>query len=88
MERTLLITDIEGRTALAERLGDAAAAALWAAHDRVARELLVLHQGREIDRSDGFVVHFDAVADAAAFAIDREVHNRLHEGLVLTNLGS
>ena len=69
MERTLLITDIEGSTALAERLGDAAAAALWAAHDRVARELLARHNGREIDRSDGFFLLFGPVDDAAAFAL-------------------
>ena len=69
MERTLLFTDIVDSTAIAKRLGDAAAAALWHTHDRVARELLALHRGQEFDRTDGFFLLFDAVADAAAFAL-------------------
>ena len=52
MERTLLFTDIVDSTAVAERLGDVAAAALWHTHDRVARELLALHRGQEFDRTE------------------------------------
>ena len=64
----LLFSDIVDSTAISARLGDAAAAALWAAHDRAARDLRALHHGREIDRSDGFFLIFDTVADAAAYA--------------------
>ncbi len=67
-ERTLLFTDIEGSTQLVERLGDAAAAALWERHDRAARDLRALHNGREIDRTDGFFLLFERAHEAAAFA--------------------
>ena len=66
---TLLFTDIEGSTALNTRLGDVAMASLWAQHDRGSRDLLLQWHGREIDRSDGFLALFDAVTDAAAFAL-------------------
>ncbi|HEX4235595.1 MAG TPA: tetratricopeptide repeat protein [Caldimonas sp.] len=67
-QRALLFTDVVDSTALVQRLGDAAASALWAEHDRRARELLDAHNGREIDRSDGFFLLFDDVAHAARFA--------------------
>jgi len=38
--RALLLTDVVDSTRLAEKLGDAAMADVWAAHDRVARDLL------------------------------------------------
>ena len=66
--RALLLTDVVDSTRLSAALGDAAAAALWAAHDRVARELLRAWRGREIDRTDGFLLLFDCAADAAGFA--------------------
>ena len=67
--RTLLFTDLVDSTQLVERLGDEAAAATWAEHDRLARQLLVQHCGHEIDRTDGFFLLFDAVLDAAHFAL-------------------
>src|SRR3954463_6547464 len=54
----LLQTDVVGSTELSERLGDAATADLWSAHDRVARDLLRECGGREIDKSDGFLLLF------------------------------
>ena len=66
--RALLLTDVVDSTRLSAALGDAAAAALWAAHDRVARDLLRAWRGREIDRTDGFLLLFDRAADAAGFA--------------------
>ena len=65
----LLFTDVVDSTARVAALGDAAAASLWADHDRAARELLARHGGREIDRSDGFFLLFDDMDDAAAFAM-------------------
>ena len=65
----LLFTDLVDSTGLVERVGDERAAQLWAEHDRRARELLAVHHGREIDRSDGFFLLFDAVADAARCAL-------------------
>ncbi len=66
---TLLFSDIVDSTQLVERLGDAQALALWAQHDRCARDLLVTHGGREIDRTDGLFLLFDDSAAAAAFAL-------------------
>jgi predicted ATPase/class 3 adenylate cyclase/Tfp pilus assembly protein PilF len=66
--KTLLFTDVVDSTKLVERLGDEAAATLWAEHDRRARALLVVHDGLEIDRTDGFFLIFDRVQHAAAWA--------------------
>ena len=60
--RTLLLTDIVDSTALAAQLGDVAAAELWRAHDRVARDLIRDWRGREIDKSDGLLVRTDRAA--------------------------
>ena len=67
--RALLLTDVVDSTQLAERLGDAAAAALNTAHDRVARDLLRAWRGREIDKTDGMLMLFDNAADAASYAV-------------------
>ena len=55
-------------TATSEALGDAAAAALWSAHDRCARDLLPAWRGREIDKTDGMLLLFDEAADALGYA--------------------
>ena len=44
--------------------GDVAMATLWAAHDRAARDLLPVWHGREIDKTDGMLLLFDAASDA------------------------
>ncbi|HEX6361799.1 MAG TPA: hypothetical protein VFZ93_02500, partial [Albitalea sp.] len=67
-DRALLITDIVDSTRLVERLGDADAAALWTAHDRLARDLLRGLHGREIDKTDGLLLLFDDAADAVRYA--------------------
>ncbi len=67
---TLLFTDIIDSTAVNSRLGDAGMAALWDAHDRHSRELLRRWKGREVDRSDGFLLLFERCADAVAFSAD------------------
>jgi class 3 adenylate cyclase len=51
--RSLLLTDVVDSTKLSQALGDLAMADLWAAHDRVARDLLGPWRGREIDKTDG-----------------------------------
>ncbi len=65
----LLQTDVVDSTQLAERLGDVAISALWEAHDRVARDLLREWRGREIDKSDGFLLLFATASDAVGFAV-------------------
>lgn len=73
--RALLLTDVVDSTALTARLGDAAMARLWAQHDRFARDLLAKHGGREIDKSDGFLLLFESARDAVDYAL------AYHEGL-------
>lgn len=73
--RVLFFTDVVDSTAVTERLGDQRASALWSDHDRRARSLLRRWRGREIDKSDGFLLMFDEVADAVGFALE------LHEAL-------
>lgn len=67
--RTLLLCDLVASTQLVERLGDARAAELLSQHDRAARDLLVEFDGREIDKSDGFLLLFERPIEAVRFAI-------------------
>ncbi len=75
-KHALLFSDVVDSTSLVERLGDVRAAEVWASHDRRARTILARHRGREIDRTDGFFLLFDEVADAVSYAI------AYHEALV------
>ena len=68
--RTLVLCDLVDSTALVERLGDQRAAALIRRHDRLARDLLQRHGGREIDKTDGFLVLFERPIQGVAFALD------------------
>lgn len=65
----LLVIDVVDSTQLVQRLGDSAAAEMWSAHDRVARDLLTHWRGREIDKTDGFLLLFANVNDAAEYAM-------------------
>lgn len=76
---TLLLADVVDSTALADRLDAAALAAWWQAHDAAARALLRTWHGREIDKSDGFLLLFETVDDALAYAAD---YHRTLAGLV------
>lgn len=67
--RTLPLCDLVASTKLVECLGDAAAADLLARHDRIARDLLVVYNGREIDKSDGFLLLFERPIEAVRFAL-------------------
>ncbi|MGE3274385.1 MAG: protein kinase [Vicinamibacterales bacterium] len=81
--RTLVVTDLVGSTALLAAVGDRRGAEIFSRTDRVARDLLVTFHGREIDRTDGFLLLFDRPADAARYAM------AFHEALarVSTELG-
>ena len=67
--RALLLTDVVDSTKLSQRIGDAAMAEVWTAHDRVARDLLPVWRGREIDKTDGMLLMFDGAADAVNYAL-------------------
>jgi predicted ATPase len=64
----LLMTDVVDSTSLTAQLGDAESARLWAAHDRLARDLLPTYGGREIDKSDGLLLLFARADDAVRYA--------------------
>ncbi|MEW6367265.1 MAG: protein kinase [Acidobacteriota bacterium] len=68
--RTLLFSDLVGSTHMVEQLGDVRSAHLFARHDRTARDLLLLHGGREIDKTDGFLLLFERPFDAVLYAAD------------------
>ncbi|HNV08408.1 MAG TPA: putative peptide modification system cyclase [Dokdonella sp.] len=70
MLRTLLLCDLVDSTALVESLGDLLAAELIRKHDRLARTLADRHAGREIDKTDGFMMMFERPVQAVAFALD------------------
>lgn len=68
--RTLLICDLAESTAMVEKLGDSRTAELMRRHDRLSRDLLQRHGGREIDKTDGFLVLFERPIRAVAFALE------------------
>jgi predicted ATPase/class 3 adenylate cyclase/Tfp pilus assembly protein PilF len=67
--RALLLTDVVDSTKLSEELGDRAMSEVWAGHDRAARALLPAWGGREIDKTDGMLLMFDAASDAVHYAL-------------------
>jgi len=66
----LLVTDLVDSTSLVRQLGDLRAAALGGMHDERARAVFARHGGREIDKSDGYLVLFEDVGAAVACALD------------------
>ncbi|MGA9342527.1 MAG: putative peptide modification system cyclase [Rhodanobacteraceae bacterium] len=68
--RTLVLCDLVDSTALVERVGDRRAAELFRKHDRLARTLVHERGGREIDKTDGFLLLFERPIQAVAFALD------------------
>lgn len=67
--RVVLFTDIEGSTALTERLGDAEARGLLRLHERIVRAELRAHGGAEIKTlGDGFLAAFFSATQALACA--------------------
>ncbi len=68
--RTILFTDVEGSTALTDRLGDAAARELLREHERMVRAALKAHGGSEVKTmGDGFMTSFSSATRALECAI-------------------
>jgi class 3 adenylate cyclase len=77
--RTVLFTDVEGSTALTQRLGDSKARDLLREHERMVREALKAHGGVEVKTmGDGFMASFSSATKAleCAIAIQRAFAER------------
>jgi class 3 adenylate cyclase len=67
---TILFTDVEGSTALTQRLGDAKARDLLREHERMVRDALKAHGGSEVKTmGDGFMASFSSATKALECAI-------------------
>src|SRR3990172_1844608 len=78
--RTVLFTDIEGSTALTQRLGDAKARDVLREHERIVREALRAHGGSEVKTmGDGFMASFSSATRAleCAIAMQRAFEERI-----------
>jgi len=62
--RTVLFTDVEGSTALTDRLGDARAREVLREHERMVREGLTSHGGSEVEDDGGRVHGLVLLSDA------------------------
>ena len=68
--RTILFTDVEGSTALTQRLGDAKAREVLRTHERMVRQVLKEHRGTEVKTmGDGFMASFSSATRALECAI-------------------
>ncbi|MEM7244607.1 MAG: hypothetical protein AAF533_04650 [Acidobacteriota bacterium] len=67
--KTLLVSDLVDSTALVEHLGESGAADFFRRHDRLARDLMAEKGGREIDKTDGFLVLFERPMESLRYAI-------------------
>jgi class 3 adenylate cyclase len=89
---TILFTDVEGSTALTQRLGDARARDLLRQHERMVREALKSHGGSELKTTgDGFMASFSSATRAleSAIAMQRAfaAHNESAEEPILVRVG-
>ena len=67
---TILFTDVEGSTALTDRLGDSAARELLREHENITREALKAHGGSEVKTmGDGFMASFGSATKALECAV-------------------
>ena len=69
--RMILFTDLEGSTAMVQRLGDDGAMELLRRHDAIIREALGQHGGREVKHTgDGIMASFASVQSGLAAAVN------------------
>ncbi|MEE9284704.1 MAG: adenylate/guanylate cyclase domain-containing protein, partial [Dehalococcoidia bacterium] len=68
---TILFSDIEGSTAMTERLGDQAWLKLLRGHNATVREQVAAHEGFEVkSEGDGFMLAFGSARKALECAVD------------------
>ena len=85
---TVLFTDIAGSTAMTQALGDAGAQKVVRVHNRIVREALSVHSGKEVKHTgDGIMASFNKTSDGidASIQIQREtaLHNQVQPDLPL-----
>jgi class 3 adenylate cyclase len=90
--RTVLFTDVEGSTALTDRLGDARARELLREHERIVREALKTHSGSEVKTlGDGFMTSFSSATKALECAIAMQkafaAHNESADEPIMVRIG-
>jgi class 3 adenylate cyclase len=89
---TILFTDMEGSTALTQRLGDAKARELLRTHEGIVRDALKAHGGSEVKTmGDGFMASFSSATRAleCAIAMQRAFaqHNETAEEPIRVRVG-
>jgi len=89
---TILFTDVEGSTALTQRLGDARAREVLREHERIVREALRAHGGSEVKAlGDGFMASFGSATRALECAIATQrafaEHNESAEEPIRVRIG-
>ena len=65
----IVLLDIIGSTAFVAKVGDVKASQWFHYHDQLTRNLVLKYSGREIDRSDGFLLSFESILDAVNFSL-------------------
>jgi class 3 adenylate cyclase len=90
--QTILFTDVEGSTALTDRLGDAKARDVLREHERMVREALKAHGGSEVKTmGDGFMASFSSATKALECAISMQrtfaQHNESAEEPIMVRIG-
>ncbi len=90
--RTVLFTDVEGSTALTQRLGDAKAREVLRQHEGIVREALKAHGGSEVKTmGDGFMASFSSATKALECAIAMQrafaAHNESAEEPIKVRVG-
>ena len=68
-ELSIVLLDLIGSTRFVQRVGHTKAAKWLQYHDRLTRSLMFKFSGREIDRSDGFLISFEEPINAVNFAL-------------------
>lgn len=90
--RTILFTDVEGSTALTQRLGDAKAREVLRTHEQIVREALRVHGGSDVKTlGDGFMASFPSAMRAVECAIAMQrafaEHNEAAEEPIRVRIG-
>ena len=76
---TVLFTDIAGSTAMTQALGDAGAQKVVRAHNRIVRDALTDHAGKEIKHTgDGIMASFAKTTDGVAASIQMQRQTMEH----------